>query len=67
MMKVENDCCDCEAPGYPCVGESCPLRHCKHYYCDKCGEETDELYYLEDEELCEDCVLNTLKKVEVEK
>lgn len=55
MVKVENDCCGCAVPGYPCLGESCELRHIEHYYCDMCGEETDILYDFDDELLCREC------------
>lgn len=24
MLKYENECCDCQAPGYPCLGVLCP-------------------------------------------
>lgn len=65
MISIENDCCGCAVPAYPCLGESCPLRHQKHYYCDDCGDETDKLYRLDDgEELCESCVLERLEVAE---
>lgn len=60
MVKYENDCCDCAAPGYPCLGSSCPKRNVPHYYCDKCGIEVTkyELNYHEDsdEYVCRDCL-----------
>lgn len=57
-VKIENDCCDCAVPGYPCLGSSCPLRTVGHYYCDKCGEELSKnhVYYYEGEDVCEDCL-----------
>lgn len=64
MIRVENDCCDCAVPAYPCLGDSCPLRHQKHYYCDNCHEEVDRLYRLDGMELCESCVLERLEVVE---
>ena len=56
MFKIEDHCCDCAAPGYPCLGNACPRRRVKVYYCDKCGEELDEVYEVDGEELCEDCL-----------
>lgn len=56
MVEIKNECCDCAAPGYPCQGDSCPYRHVKHYYCDNCGDEVDELYVVDGEELCRDCL-----------
>lgn len=64
MKRIENDCCDCAVPGYPCRGDLCPLRHAVHIYCDECGMEiTDEkAYYYEDLDYCADCMLDTLVK-----
>lgn len=63
MTKYENECCGCATPGYPCRGSECRMRHVPHYYCDKCHEEADQLYILDDEELCEYCVIESLEKV----
>jgi len=43
-------------PGYPCRGSSCPNRDVPVYYCDKCGEELEEVYEVDGEELCEECL-----------
>ncbi len=64
MIRVENDCCGCAVPAYPCLGDSRPLRHQKHYYCDNCHDEFDKLYRLDGMELCESCVLERLEVVE---
>lgn len=64
MIEIVDECCDCAAPGYPCQGDNCPYRHVKHYYCDNCGDEVDELYVVDGEELCRDCALGTLERVE---
>lgn len=63
MKTIENDCCGCAVPAYPCSGASCPLRHAEHFYCDKCHAETT-LYKTEDGELCADCILENLPVVE---
>lgn len=60
MKKVESGCVNC---GLPCLGRDCPNYEETHYYCDKCGEETT-LYYYDGEELCADCILESLEKVE---
>jgi hypothetical protein len=61
-MTVErNECRDCATPGYPCLGSSCPHTHIKVRVCDNCqGEET--LYEYEGQELCQDCLLETIPK-----
>lgn len=62
--RIENDCCDCAGSAYPCLRDSCPLRHKKHYYCDSCDDEVDKLYRLDGGEYCESCVLERLEVVE---
>jgi hypothetical protein len=56
MVRIEDRCCSCAVPGYPCRGSLCPNRNVEVHYCDRCGEELDEID--EDEngfELCELC------------
>ena len=60
MIAIENECVDC---GLPCLYDSCPYYRVVRYYCDKCGEE-DDLYEYGDEQLCADCVLEQLERVE---
>lgn len=59
-MKIKvNGCVDC---GLPCM-LFCPLRNDSwEYHCDECGDET-KLYEYEGRELCADCVINSLEKV----
>ena len=58
MLKIEDQCCDCAVPSYPCIGSRCPNRNVKVYYCDKCGEEIDidAVYEVDDEHFCEECL-----------
>lgn len=55
MKRVENHCCGCAAPGYPCRGSHCPNRRVEVHYCDRCGEEIVEPFEFEGKELCEYC------------
>lgn len=64
MRKVENECCGCAVPAYPCLGSSCPKRNVIHLYCDDCGEET-QLYDYDGDELCKDCILERLDLKEI--
>ena len=65
MKKIENHCCSCAVPGYPCQGSACPLTRVEVYYCDKCGEEIeDDIYDVEGEELCERCLLDMFRRDE---
>ena len=59
MIEYENECCDC---GLPCLGDSCPMTHVAHYYCDECGEET-KLYEYDDRQLCLSCIRDSLEPV----
>lgn len=66
MVKLENDCCGCAVPAYPCVGDSCPNRQVPHYYCDECGWEadgSDSIYYFDGQELCIECIKEKLEVV----
>ena len=60
MIKIENHCVSC---GLPCLGSTCPYRNVEVRYCDKCKEETEDLYEVDGDDLCEDC----LKKMFVKK
>jgi hypothetical protein len=64
LVKIENQCCDCAAPGYPCMGNACPNRHVEVFYCDHCDEELehDEVYEVDGEHLCEWCLKEMFKR-----
>lgn len=64
MVVIEDHCCDCAVPGYPCEGSSCPNRNVEVHYCDKCGYELDDIYEVDGEELCEDCLKEKFLKTE---
>lgn len=54
MIKVENECVGCDIP---CIGGRCALTHVRRFYCDKCGEEVDTLYWSDrGEQLCLWCM-----------
>lgn len=66
MIRIENHCCNCAAPGYPCIGSSCPNRNVEVHYCDKCDPKCDypleEKYEVDGEELCESCLKERFRK-----
>lgn len=62
MLRVENHCCDCATPGYPCRGNLCSLTHVEVHYCDKCGDELDDIYDVEGEEFCEYCLKEMFRR-----
>lgn len=56
-IRIENHCCDCAVPGYPCRGTLCPNREVKVRYCDHCDEEIfGDVYKGDGEDLCEECL-----------
>ena len=61
MIRLESDCVDC---GLPCLYETCPHYQVVVYECDCCGEEVDNLYYFDGQELCIDCIEHRLERVE---
>lgn len=63
MRVKENECVGCKSLGLPCMGSSCPNMNVVRYYCDECDEEAD-LYYYDGQELCIDCIIKQLEKVE---
>lgn len=64
MIRHESDCVDC---GKPCMGTACRHYRITILECDKCHEEADELYYGESgKQLCANCALEELEKVEVD-
>lgn len=62
MIKYENECVGCP-PEMGCMGDSCPNRDVQHLYCDRCGEDCEELFIFDGEELCEDCLKNSLERI----
>ena len=62
MIKYEDECVGCP-PEMGCIGDSCPNRNVPHLYCDKCGEECEELYLYDKEELCEDCLKKQFRTI----
>ena len=63
MKKIENHCCDCATEGYPCLGSSCPNKNVEVYYCDKCGDQLEDIYDVDGEELCESCLKGIFKRI----
>lgn len=62
MTYYVDNCCGCAAPGYPCMGESCPNRKVPHHQCDECDatDEDTKIYRYDGRELCIKCIENEL-------
>lgn len=67
MREVTDECAGCTSMGLPCMGDSCRNKRVTRLYCDRCGDESETLYYgcMSDTELCSRCALEELDKVEV--
>ena len=63
MVTYEDECVGCSSE-MGCLGSVCPNRNVKHYYCDKCGDEFEKIYYHNGDQLCIDCIEERLKVVE---
>ena len=62
MVEYESQCVGCP-PERGCLGDSCPNRNVKVTYCDCCGYEIEEdVYEVDGEDLCEDCLKEKFKK-----
>lgn len=66
MIKYENECCDCATESYPCLGSVCLNRNVKHLYCDNCGADVEELWDVDSEEICENCLKEAFNKITLE-
>lgn len=61
MIVTESDCVSCDLP---CIGSACKYFKVVRFICDECGKDAEELYHWDGEELCIDCILDQLEKVE---
>jgi hypothetical protein len=64
MIKFESECVDCPNE-IGCLGDSCPKHNIPQLICDCCGEDVEELYGYDGEQLCKDCLLDAVPKVEI--
>ena len=53
--RIENHCCDCAVPAYPCLGEHCSRRRVLVCYCDRCGDQVETLHRAYGMDLCDLC------------
>lgn len=57
--RIENQCCDCAVPAYPCRGSLCPNRRVEVHYCDRCDPDCEnplaDFYEVDGLELCDLC------------
>lgn len=63
MTTFTNECVGCP-PEMGCLGTSCPNRNVKHYICDKCMHEVEELYEFDGAEMCLECIEDSLVRIE---
>lgn len=65
-VRIENHCCNCAVPAYPCRGDRCPNRNVKVYYCDKCdpkcSRSLETVFEVDGDDLCEECLKNMFIK-----
>lgn len=66
MIQKEDGCIGCPKE-MGCLGDTCPMKNGYVMVCDECGNEVDELYEYDNQQVCFDCLLDIVgaKKVEV--
>lgn len=62
MIVIQNECVGCP-DDMGCIYQACPYYKVVRLLCDKCESEAD-LYYYDGEQLCADCILALLERVE---
>ena len=64
MRTIEDECVGCPKE-MGCLGDNCRYKNVHRYFCDKCGDEFDaeELYVVDGEDVCSDCILNEYQTV----
>lgn len=62
MIKRVNNCVDCHTE-MGCMGTICSYLENIELVCDKCNNAVDELYEVDNAELCEDCLKQEFKKI----
>lgn len=60
MIKTISGCVDC---GRPCMGHACPNYEVEVYACDDCESTEKDLYDIDGDLYCSECVLSYLPKV----
>lgn len=63
MIITESECIGCPKE-IGCIYNVCPYYRVTRLYCDSCKDEVEDLWYFDGEQLCKDCILNQLEKVE---
>lgn len=62
MIKIEDQCVGCP-PERGCLGSVCPYRNVQVHYCDGCDIEIlGDIYVVDGEEFCEDCLKEMFRK-----
>lgn len=62
MIKYKNDCVSCPTE-IGCLGSNCPYSHVPYLYCDNCHNEAEELYDVDGDQICEDCLHKMFPKI----
>ena len=58
-IYYKSDCVDC---GFPCIGTACPYYCCMYLKCDNCNHTVDDLYELDNDDVCRDCYDKAIQK-----
>ena len=64
MVKHVHGCVGCP-PSVGCDKVTCAYWNSVEVVCDECGDYVEDLYWFDDKQLCADCVLKNLEKVDL--
>ena len=59
MIILENHCVDC---GLPCLGLGCKYNQVEVHRCDECDTELDDIFDVDGEELCAECLKDRFRR-----
>lgn len=59
MIEKTSGCVCC---GLPCRGTACPNHEIEITICDECGDECDEVYEVDGDDLCISCLKARFKR-----
>lgn len=65
MIVYENECVGCPTE-IGCLGDNCSNKKVPHFYCDLCNDDVEELYLVDNQEVCQACLHSLFTKITFE-
>ena len=64
LVYDKRNCVGCP-PYMGCLGKMCPYCWEATLKCDECGEEVEDLYRLDGDDLCDECFRKAVEKIHI--